>query len=156
MTDKDLHLMHIQLLEIGKKLDHMVGTVETELTRREHISMQSLEADKVLAAVEKEFGMPREVFCRKDASREVLIVRQTAQYLLREILHHSFPTVARLTGLKDHTTIMHSIKCVRDRRSVGPEYDAQIRRLYAAILEEEADDDEPSLAQGQVEVVGHQ
>jgi chromosomal replication initiator protein len=46
-------------------------------------------------------------------SREVVVPRQIAMFIMREELSLSFPRIAKSLGGKDHTTIMHGVNKIR-------------------------------------------
>ena len=41
--------------------------------------------------------------------------RQIAMYLTRTLTHHSFPAIGREFGRRDHTSVMHACKVVKER-----------------------------------------
>ena len=46
-------------------------------------------------------------------SREIVVPRQIAMFIMREELSLSFPRIAKSLGGKDHTTIMHGVNKIR-------------------------------------------
>ncbi|MSR68551.1 chromosomal replication initiator protein DnaA [Candidatus Saccharibacteria bacterium] len=46
-------------------------------------------------------------------SREIVLPRQVAMFIMREELSLSFPRIAKSLGGKDHTTIMHGVNKIR-------------------------------------------
>jgi chromosomal replication initiator protein len=46
-------------------------------------------------------------------SQNIVLPRQVAMYLSRELTSSSLPTIGRAFGGKDHTTVMHSIQKVQ-------------------------------------------
>jgi chromosomal replication initiator protein len=46
-------------------------------------------------------------------SREIVVPRQIAMFIMREELSLSFPRIAKSLGGKDHTTIMHGVSKIR-------------------------------------------
>lgn len=46
-------------------------------------------------------------------SREIVVPRQVAMFIMREELDMSYPRIAKSLGGKDHTTIMHGVKKIK-------------------------------------------
>jgi chromosomal replication initiator protein len=70
----------------------------------------------------------------KSRSRDFVIPRQVAMYLIREILNFSFPEIARFFG-KDHTTVIYSINRITSQLSNNDEIKNQIRDIRCNILD---------------------
>ena len=48
-------------------------------------------------------------------SREIVVPRQIAMFIMREELGMSFPRIAKSLGGKDHTTIMHGVSKINSQ-----------------------------------------
>lgn len=72
-------------------------------------------ANSAIAKIAQKHGFT--VSDLKGCSRRVRVVhaRQEAMYVLRIVHKLSFPTIARMMGGKDHTTILHGVRCHEDR-----------------------------------------
>ena len=70
----------------------------------------TLDADEVIDKTCERFGVARAVLLGGDRSRENVLARQTAMYLLRESAGLSYADIARLFGGKSHTTVMHAVR----------------------------------------------
>lgn len=84
---------------------------------------------RVLDLVSEAFDIPVQEFCRKDSRAHVCVARQTAQYLLHEVLDLSYPAIARVTGVRDHTTVLHSVRKITRMRHASPEFSKRIDRI---------------------------
>ncbi len=62
----------------------------------------------ILTATEAQFGFPREELVGKSRRRPLVIARQVAMYVTRELTDLSFPLIAKEFGGRDHTTVMHA------------------------------------------------
>jgi chromosomal replication initiator protein len=61
-------------------------------------------------------------------SRSVNVPRQVCMYLIRQkTTRHSLEQIGGYFGNRDHTTVMHSIRNVEQRRQTEPDFDAQVR-----------------------------
>lgn len=75
----------------------------------------ALTPDAVLALVAARCGYTsRDLRGRKRDTRLVL-ARQIAMYLCRELLGESYPSLGRMFGDKDHSTVMYAIKKMREK-----------------------------------------
>lgn len=70
-----------------------------------------------------------ELIHNKSRTIEAKIPRQIAMYLMRHELDMSFPKIKYEFGMKDHTTIMNSVKCIEKKLDV----DNRLREQVAAI-----------------------
>jgi chromosomal replication initiator protein len=52
----------------------------------------------------------------KNNSRSVVVPRQIAMYLTKQMTEASLPEIGRQFGGKHHTTVMHSIAKIEDQR----------------------------------------
>ncbi len=90
-----------------------------------------VEPRQVLDAVARSFGIPLERLLGRDRSREVVLPRQVAMYLLREE-SISLPQIGQALGGRDHTTVMYSIEKVNGMI----EQDDRLRRQIIGIREQ--------------------
>ena len=68
-------------------------------------------------------------------SREIVVPRQIAMFIMREELGMSFPRIAKSLGGKDHTTLMHGVKKINTqvaRDSVMSQDIQSIKKLLVA------------------------
>lgn len=65
----------------------------------------------------KHFGITKDSLLSNSRRREYSIPRSIISNLLKEFSYLSYPAIAKLLGKKDHTTIMHHIKCKENQLS---------------------------------------
>lgn len=70
---------------------------------------QHLTPKQVLNKTCNYFEISIDTMIGKSRTRDVVLPRQIAMYLLRSELHLSYPKIAQELGRKDHTTAIHSI-----------------------------------------------
>ncbi|RRA48358.1 chromosomal replication initiator protein DnaA [Acidipila sp. EB88] len=68
----------------------------------------------------------------RNNSRKVVVPRQIAMYLAKQMTEASLPEIGRQFGNKHHTTVMHSIGKIEDQRRS----DKELNRTLAALQEE--------------------
>ena len=61
------------------------------------------------------FGVSLDALCSADRSRVLVNARQIAMYLCRELTDLSLPKIGQLFGGRDHTTVMHANKKIRQQ-----------------------------------------
>jgi chromosomal replication initiator protein len=75
----------------------------------------------IMAQTAAYFGLSIEEMCGASRSRVLVTARQIAMYLCRELTELSLPKIGQLFGGRDHTTVMHADRKIRqlmaERRS---------------------------------------
>ncbi len=64
--------------------------------------------DDVLATLADFFDVSKEAVEEKSRRHEIVRIRMTIMYILREYAGMSFPSIGRLIGGRDHTTVIHA------------------------------------------------
>ena len=79
-------------------------------------------AAQIMAATAAYFGVTVEDLCGSSRSRVLVTARQIAMYLCRELTDLSLPKIGQAFGGRDHTTVMHADRKIRqlmaERRSL--------------------------------------
>lgn len=65
----------------------------------------------------------------KHRQRSIALPRQVCMYLARRLTRHSLEEIGGFFGGRDHTTVMHAIKNVEDRRDTEPDFLAIVKSL---------------------------
>ncbi|MCM8800753.1 MAG: chromosomal replication initiator protein DnaA [Candidatus Omnitrophica bacterium] len=63
--------------------------------------------------VAEEFGLSLQDLKTKKRNKNIVLPRQIAMYLIRELTNLSFPEISKFFGGKDHTTIIHSYNKIK-------------------------------------------
>ncbi|MCX6432108.1 MAG: chromosomal replication initiator protein DnaA [Actinobacteria bacterium] len=79
-------------------------------------------AAQIMAATAQYFGVTIDDLCGSSRSRVLVTARQIAMYLCRELTDLSLPKIGQAFGGRDHTTVMHADRKIRqlmaERRSL--------------------------------------
>jgi chromosomal replication initiator protein len=79
-------------------------------------------ADQIMEATSAHFGVSIEELVGQSRSRVLVNARQVAMYLCRELTDLSLPRIGQAFGGRDHTTVMHADRKIRqqmaERRSL--------------------------------------
>jgi chromosomal replication initiator protein len=79
-----------------------------------------------------QFGIEREKILGRDRSKEVVLPRHVAMYLIREETNASLPEIGHAMGGRDHTTVMYGCDKINDLM----EQDDNLRRQIMAIRQQ--------------------
>ncbi len=85
--------------------------------------------DAVKRAVAEQFGFSVGRLKEKGNSHPIVVPRQIAMYLARELTQASFPQLARHFGGKHHTTVMHAIRKIEEQRHADAGLAAVLAKL---------------------------
>jgi chromosomal replication initiator protein len=85
-------------------------------------------ADQIMASTADYFGVSLEDLRGQSRSRVLVNARQVAMYLCRELTELSLPRIGQAFGGRDHTTVMHADRKIRQQM-------AERRSLYNQIAE---------------------
>jgi chromosomal replication initiator protein len=85
-------------------------------------------ADQIMEATSEYFGVSMEDLHGHSRSRVLVNARQVAMYLCRELTDLSLPRIGQAFGGRDHTTVMHADRKIRQQM-------AERRSLYNQIAE---------------------
>ncbi|ADV65665.1 Chromosomal replication initiator protein dnaA [Deinococcus maricopensis DSM 21211] len=80
----------------------------------------NVEMKDVLRVVGERFGVSTDILKGAGRARDVVVPRQVAMYLIRELTSHSLPEIGQFFG-RDHSTVLHSIQKVTE--AVGKDAD---------------------------------
>jgi len=82
----------------------------------------AISAATIMAATAEYFSVTVEELCGSSRSRVLVTARQIAMYLCRELTDLSLPKIGQTFGNRDHTTVMHAERKIRnlmaERRSI--------------------------------------
>ena len=90
----------------------------TQQCLKQFIDMQvrKITIESIQRAVSEQFGMKVSDLKQKNNSRNVVVPRQIAMYLAKQMTEASLPEIGRQFGNKHHTTVMHSIDKIEEQR----------------------------------------
>jgi chromosomal replication initiator protein len=90
----------------------------TQQCLKQFIDMQvrKITIESIQRAVAEQFGMKVSDLKQKNNSRNVVVPRQIAMFLAKQMTEASLPEIGRQFGNKHHTTVMHSIGKIDEQR----------------------------------------
>ncbi len=118
-------LGYAQLMSTPLSVD-LAGTVLQDILRHQPVTVE-----QVLAVVADYYRVEVEDLTGRSRSKEVVLPRQMAMYLLREETGASLPQIGDMLGGRDHTTVMYA----HEKMAEQIETDNQRRRELQSIKE---------------------
>jgi chromosomal replication initiator protein len=100
-----------------------------DLTREE----QPLDPKQILAACADAFGVPVPDMTGQSRTKQIVLARQTAMYLMRTKLNLSLNEVGFHFGDRDHTTVMHAVGKVTELQARDATFSSRLAKLTKGI-----------------------
>jgi chromosomal replication initiator protein len=103
----------------------------TQQCLKQFIDMQvrKVTIEAIQRAVSEQFGMRVSDLKQKNNSRNVVVPRQIAMYLAKQMTEASLPEIGRQFGNKHHTTVMHSIAKIDEQRRTDKDLHRMLNKL---------------------------
>jgi chromosomal replication initiator protein len=95
--------------------------------------VRKITIEAIQRAVAEQFGMRVTELKQKDNSRAVVVPRQIAMYLAKQMTEASLPEIGRQFGGKHHTTVMHSIGKIDEQRRADKSLNNTINKLQETL-----------------------
>ena len=109
-------------------------TIDLELAKRtlNHIVSESekeVNIDSIIAVVTEHFQVRIADLKSKSRLRNIVIPRQIAMYLTKELTNLSLKSIGYHFGGRDHSTVIHAIQTVNDLMDTDREIDNTVKKL---------------------------
>jgi chromosomal replication initiator protein len=85
--------------------------------------------DSIQKAVAERFAIKPAQLKEKSNRKEIVVPRQVAMFLVKELTPASLPEIGRAFGGKHHTTVIHSINKIQTQRGGDPDLNKMINSL---------------------------
>ncbi len=89
----------------------------------------SISADQIRDEVAREWSVDPDSLASKRRTREIVVPRQVAMYLIKEMLDESLVKIGRRFGRRDHSTVIHSIRRVQATIHSDEDFALRVARL---------------------------
>jgi chromosomal replication initiator protein len=87
----------------------------------------------LLAEIAAHLGFDVEALCSKSRLRPLVTARQIAMYLFRDLTDLSYPSIARLFGGRDHTTVIHAVEKIQRQMGERKQIYEQVTALQVRL-----------------------
>jgi chromosomal replication initiator protein len=100
-------------------------------------SPQIVHPQRIIEVVAEYYKYPVEALRGKSRQRPLVIARQVAMFVMRELTDLSYPAIAREFGGRDHTTVIHAVEKVqqlmKERHQVYDQVTALVARFKSGV-----------------------
>ncbi len=95
--------------------------------------IRKITIEAIQRAVAEQFGMRVAELKQKNNSRAVVVPRQIAMYLAKQMTDSSLPEIGRQFGGKHHTTVMHSVSKIDEERRTDKDLNRTLNKLQETL-----------------------
>ena len=95
--------------------------------------VRKITIEAIQRTVAEHFGMRVAELKQKNNSRQIVVPRQIAMYLAKQMTEASLPEIGRQFGGKHHTTVMHSIGKIDEQRRGDKDLNRTINKLMETL-----------------------
>jgi len=95
--------------------------------------VRKISIETIQRTVAEQFGMRVAELKQKNNSRQIVVPRQIAMYLAKQLTEASLPEIGRQFGGKHHTTVMHSISKIDEGRRADKDLNRTISKLMETL-----------------------
>jgi chromosomal replication initiator protein len=96
-------------------------------------SKRLITVDFIQRCVAEEFGLTLHDMKTKRRNKTIVLPRQIAMYLSRELTELSLPEIGEFFGGKDHTTVLHSFKKIKGDLNINEALKDKVERITQVI-----------------------
>jgi len=95
--------------------------------------VRKITIEAIQRSVAEQFGMRVAELKQKNNSRAVVVPRQIAMYLAKQMTEASLPEIGRQFGGKHHTTVMHSISKIDELKRTDKDLNRTLTKLMETL-----------------------
>ncbi len=95
--------------------------------------VRKITIETIQRTVAEQFGMRVAELKQKNNSRQIVVPRQIAMYLAKQLTEASLPEIGRQFGGKHHTTVMHSINKIDEQRRADKDLNRTLNKLMETL-----------------------
>ncbi|MCH8012283.1 MAG: chromosomal replication initiator protein DnaA [Candidatus Marinimicrobia bacterium] len=97
-------------------------------------AFNNLTIDDIIKRVSATLNVPEGKLIGKGRKMEIVIARQVAMYLSRDMVGASLVNIGLHFGGRDHTTVIHACKTVKKKMKENPEFSRKVKNLKNYII----------------------
>lgn len=92
-----------------------------------------LTVEEIQRIVAEFFDIPNDLLRAKTRKQEIVIARQVAMYLAKELTNCSLKTIGLNFGGRDHSTVIHAYQTVEEQIKIDPKFRSSIEQVKRKI-----------------------
>ena len=108
--------------------------VQDELSTRMRSQQSKITAEKIIEIVSQEYSIPVSEMKARKKKQEIVDARQTAMFLIKNILDLNLTTIGGLFGGKDHSTVISSIRKIEGKIEENIAFKKELDRIKQKIV----------------------
>ena len=94
----------------------------------------NLTMDDILRITARHFEIEKADLMSKGRRQELVVPRQVAMYLIRELTPHSYPEIGQFFSGRDHSTVMYAVQKVTENLDKDKELASKIREIKEELV----------------------
>lgn len=94
---------------------------------------KAISVDDIINTVCRHFGLETSAIHTKSRKREVVQARQIAMYLAKNYTDFSTAKIGTLIGNKDHATVLHACKTIKEQKEVDKAFRTELDEIQAEL-----------------------
>jgi chromosomal replication initiator protein len=88
----------------------------------------------ILRVTAKQFALEPEDLRSKGRRQELVVARQVAMYLIREMTSHSYPEIGQFFGGRNHSTVMYAVQKMGEQLGQDDALTRRIRQIQETLV----------------------
>jgi chromosomal replication initiator protein len=131
------------LTKLAAFSQHYGGLINLDITHQAfgdavHLPTHKISIPDIVQAVVERFTVRSADLLGKRRNRSVAFPRQLCMYLARELTPLSLEEIGGYFGGRDHTTVLHAIRTIREQRNQDADLELTLRGLLGALRKQSA------------------
>ena len=110
-----------------------LATAQQALKQFIDTQVRKITIEAIQRTVSEHFGMKVSELKQKNNSRSVVVPRQIAMFLAKQMTEASLPEIGRQFGGKHHTTVMHSIAKIEEEKRSDKDLNRTLNKLMETL-----------------------
>ena len=115
----------------GRKID--IPLIKDSLKDLLAIQARQVSVDNIQRTVAEYYNIKLSDLLSKRRSRSIARPRQMSMFLAKELTNYSLPEIGESFGGRDHTTVLHACKKIKELRDFNNEIEEDYRNLFRAL-----------------------
>jgi len=132
---RDLEGCLVRVLALGSLVHQDVTTEMAEEIIQHYVNPEPdrMTPERIIAAVGDAFAIKPEALCGRRRTHSVVIPRQVAMYLLRQLTDMSLVEIGSVLGGRDHTTVIYACARVATRLGSDSSFADKVNGLFSTL-----------------------
>ena len=110
-----------------------LALAEQVVSRIVEIRPSAVDLSDVIGAVAEHYNISEKAIVSQTRTKEVLIARQVAMYLSKQLTEHSLAEIGTYLGHRTHATVLHACAAIKDQLSIDPVLRQQVSQIKTSL-----------------------